>query len=228
MSSSTIERLTKEELQQAAAILGCTLKKYGVKFGIIGGAATGLISAFHRQQYRGTKDIDIVIQPTAHIDAESLSEALYTNHPEQFVKEDAGYGQFVPAIRLADEATKREKYVEVEIFDVEAWPTRPQYDLSKPDNDRVMFKINQSDVYVLSPRWLLREKLLSQKQRQGSAKEGSDIDDIEMLLEMVGAKALTLTEQEHIEALRSLLEKRPDLRVALEAAIECSQVFQKG
>ena len=55
-----------------------------------------------------------------------------------------------------------------------------------------------------------------------------DIDDIEMLLEIVGTRALTLTEQEHIEGLRSLLEKQPDLRAALEAAIDVLRFSRKA
>jgi hypothetical protein len=71
----------------------------------------------------------------------------------------------------------------------------------------------------------LREKILSQHQRQGSSKEQTDLDDIATLLGLVQAKCLTFSGQEQTEALTALLDKRPELREALKAAIECPGVF---
>ena len=80
-------------------------------------------------------------------------------------------------------------------------------------------------VSVLSPCWLLREKILSHHQRQGNLKEKTDLGDIRTLLGLVQAKCLTFSGQEQTEALTALLDKSPELREALKAAIECPEVF---
>ncbi|KAI9652310.1 MAG: hypothetical protein M1829_001681, partial [Trizodia sp. TS-e1964] len=157
--------------------------------------------------YRGTMDIDLVIQVDKNrlVDADTISQTLYTKHPQQFAKKDIGYGVFVPAVRIIGD-NGQNKLVEVEIFDFESWRNRPQYDLSRPDNDRVTLPVNDTAVAVLSPRWLLREKILSQYQRQGNRKEISDIEDITTLLRLVPAKCLSFSSAELIAALRNLLE----------------------
>jgi hypothetical protein len=219
--------LTISEIQSAVRILTYCFQQNDITFGIIGGAGCSLLFYQHDQRYRGTLDIDVVIQadPARQIDADRISEILYTKHSQYFVKKDAGYGVFVPAARITGE-DGQEKLVEVEIFDFESWPNRPQYDLSKPDNDRVILNVKQSMVAVLSPRWLLREKILSQHQRQGSPKAETDKIDVGVLLRLVKAKCLTFDSQEKIDALSALLAERPYLRDRLEAAIECPQVFK--
>ncbi|KAF2790582.1 hypothetical protein K505DRAFT_311129 [Melanomma pulvis-pyrius CBS 109.77] len=214
------------ELRRAVSILTQCLQHNNVTFGIIGGAGCSLIFLQYDRAYRGTKDIDVVIQadPTRQIDADRISQILYTNHSQNFVKKDVGYGVFVPAVRITGN-DGLEKLVEVEIFDFWNWPNRPQYDLSRPDNDRINLTVEQATVAVLSPRWLLREKILTQHQRVGSAKEQTDLGDIRVLLGLVQAKCLTFSGQEQTAALTALLSKLPDLRESLKAAIECPEVF---
>lgn len=189
--------LTPGELRRAVSILTQSLQDYQVAFGIIGGAGCSLLSLQYMQPYRGTADIDVVIQadPARQIDAYQISQSLYDKHSQHFAKKDAGYGVFVPAVRITGD-NGQEKLVEVEIFDFQSWSNRPQYDLSKPDNDRVNLTVEQATVSVLSPRWLLREKILSQHQRQGSRKELTDLADIMNLLPLVSAKSLTFSGQE--------------------------------
>ena len=217
--------LTIDEIHSAVKILTHCFQQNGITFGIIGGAGCSLIFYQRVGQYRGTQDIDVVIQadPARQIDAERFSEMLYTKYPQYFAKK-AFNGWSTPAVRVAGDGGQ-EKLVEVEIFDFKSWPDRPQYDLSKPENDRVTLNVGQSRVEVLSPRWLLREKILSQYQRQATAKANTDKTDVAVLLKLVGAKCLTLNDDEQVEALRHLLKDRPYLRDDLEAAIECPQVF---
>jgi hypothetical protein len=219
--------LTINELQSAVRILTYCLQQNNITFGIIGGAGCSLLFYQQDGRYRGTLDIDVVIQadPARQINADRISEILYTKHSQYFVKKDAGYGVFVPAARITG-ANGQEKQVEIEIFDFESWPNRPQYDLSNPDNNRVTLDVEQSMVAVLSPRWLLREKILSQHQRRGNAKAETDKNDVMILLGLVAAKCLAFESQEQIDALSALLAERPDLKDRLEAAIECPQVFK--
>jgi len=219
--------LTVNEIQSVARILTYCFQQNDITFGIIGGAGCSLLFYQHDQRYRGTLDVDVVIQadPARQIDANRISEILYTKHSQYFVKKDVGYGVSVPAARITGEDGQL-RLVEVEIFDFTSWPNRPQYDLSKPDNDRVTLNVEQSMVAVLSPRWLLREKILSQHQRQGNPKAQSDRNDVTVLLGLVEAKCLTFDSQEQIDALSAFLAARPDQRDRLEAAIECPQVFK--
>ena len=194
------------------------------KFGVIGGAACCLVRSQYGLPYRGTADIDMIVKPDpeTHIDADSLSRWLYEQNSEYFSKVDQ-YGASIPAIHLIRDS--QPLLVEVEIFDFNAWPNRPQYNLHNPDNDRIFMNVNQAQVPVLSPRWLLREKIMSQYQRQGNAKADTDIDDINQLLRVVPEGALTLTQPEQVQALEALLVKRPDLKHRLRSKIVCPNVF---
>lgn len=166
--------LSAPELRRAVSILTHFLQHNNVTFGIIGGAGCSLIFLQYQQPYRGTLDIDVVVQadPVKHIDADHISQILYTNHSEYFAKKDAGYGVFVPAVRITGD-DGHEKLVEIEIFDFQNWSNRPQYDLSRPDNDRINLNVEQTTVAVLSPRWLLREKSSLSTNGRGIQRNGA-------------------------------------------------------
>ncbi len=115
--------------------------------------------------------------------------------------------------------------MEVELFDVEAWPNRPQYNLQTPLNPRIPLEIDGKVVHVLSVGWLLREKILSQADREGSSKEVTDLADINNLAKIAGDKEVVCGTDEFVGAFRRLLEKRPNLRSILERTVDCSAVF---
>lgn len=224
MSSAQDQDLSERELKQALQILSNILAKKGVHFGVIGGAACCLVRSQYGLPYRGTADIDLVVTPDPgnHIDADSVSRWLYEQNSHHFAKVDQ-YGVSIPAINLS--RGNQQLLVEVEIFDINAWPNRPQYNLRDPDNDRTFIQVDQAQVPILSPRWLLREKIMSQYQRQGSLKEGTDMDDIDQLTRVVQEGALTLDQPEQVQALKALLVKRPDLKGRLRSKIVCPEVF---
>lgn len=110
--------LSAGELRRAVSILTQFLESNNVTFGIIGGAGCSLIFLQYQRPYRGTLDIDVVIQADQArlIDADRISQILYTNHSQHFVRKDAEYGVFVPAVRITGD-NGHEKLVEVKIFD---------------------------------------------------------------------------------------------------------------
>ena len=191
------DRLERDELVQAVRILQQLLRKCKVEFGIIGGAGCSLLQIRYEQIYRGTADIDLVIQPkpTERLYADTLVERLLKDFPQHVIALD----QYTPAIRF--KTSQGEKHVPIEIFDVVAWPQRPQYDLENPDNDRLTLSLEGTDAVILSPRWLLREKILSQHQRAGSQKEGSDLEDIGRLLEVIPPNIVLTFEKKSISML---------------------------
>jgi hypothetical protein len=74
----------------------------------------------------------------------------------------------------------------------------------------------------------LREKILSQYQRQGSMKEETDIQDITNLIELAtfGKPELDFNNSQDLQAaLANLVEKRPALAQALKEKIKCTVVF---
>ena len=218
--------LTPKELQRASSILSQYFQQQGVTFGFIGGAGCSLIFMRYGQGYRGTTDLDVIIQTdsASQVTAESISADMYRSHHETFAKVDAGYGVFLPAVRITGD-DGNEKLVEVEIFDYKDWPNRPQYDLSEPENNRIYLSVEQMQVAVLSPRWLLREKILSLHQRKGSQKAESDMLDIAGLIKLVEVNCLTFTSEEHIEALKYALSIVPVPREQFKDAIKCPEVF---
>ena len=71
----------------------------------------------------------------------------------------------------------------------------------------------------------MREKILSQAQREGSKKEASDIADMTNLLMAVDDKQLRYEEGHLVAALKRLIEKKPELREQLEEGINCPAAF---
>jgi hypothetical protein len=198
----------------------------GVEFGIVGGAGVSLIMNRYNTigQYRETADVDLIVKPNhaRNITAERISRQPLVDYPNLFEGINQ-YGVIIPALKFDKDGQKI--LVKVEIFDIDAWPQRPQYNLANPQNSRVKFSIGQEKVPVMNPAWILREKLSSQMGREGSVKEKTDIDDIVSLAAMLDAKELKIKGSETVDALKRLLVKRPDLRPLLAEVIDCKEVF---
>ncbi|KAM6515471.1 hypothetical protein FSOLCH5_009696 [Fusarium solani] len=126
--------------------------------------------------------------------AESISHWLLENFPTAFVARRQ-FDVTTPAVTIQRHDGSL-KHVEIEMFDVGAWPNRPQYNLDDPDNDFTVISVNGVDVPIFSARWLLREKIVTVFERQGTRKEETDLDDISILLETVDVNELDLTDLE--------------------------------
>lgn len=81
---------------------------------------------------------------------------------------------------------------------------------------------------TFSPEWILREKILSQHEREGTLKEATDIRDVANMLWLVipGKPELNFDHDQKLkDALGRLLQKRPALEPRLRQKIECTAVF---
>lgn len=94
-----------------------------------------------------------------------------------------------------------EQLVELEVFDYQSWPQRPQYNLQAAS--RKTLTVNRYPVKTFSPEWILREKILSQYQRQGP-KAQADIHDVERLI-IFAAPGMPELDFSHIEELKAAL-----------------------
>lgn len=213
--------LSPEELAQAVAILAQYLSQAGARFSISGGAASMLIRMQYGIPARSTEDIDLVVQPSNGMTADTISSYLLHNYPTAFVGKPV-YGVITPALTFK-RVDGSVKHVEIEIFDVLAWPQRRQYDLDDPDNDVIPVSVSEVNVPVFSPRWLLREKIVAAFERRGSRKEETDLDDATALLEIVEPNSLDLTK--HEQAVRHIHKHRPDVRQLMEIKILCPNVL---
>jgi hypothetical protein len=101
-----------------------------VQFGIFGGAAVALILDHNNDPFRITQDIDLIVRldESRQIDAEYVSRRLLQEFPSKFGAVDC-HGVAVPAARIT-RVDGTQVLVQVEMFDVDAWPDRPQYDLN--------------------------------------------------------------------------------------------------
>ncbi|PGH03512.1 hypothetical protein AJ79_07347 [Helicocarpus griseus UAMH5409] len=215
------EPLTIAELSKAAGILTEALEKIGVEFGILGGGALALLAESNGLDARQTADIDAIIKPDSKNSADSVSQQLIEKFPKQFGA-ICQFGVNIPAVRIQKDG--KEHLVEVELFDIEVWPNRPQYNLNKHRPKKLQVKGNT--VYVMSPSWLLREKIVSQAQRAGSAKEKTDIADVENLIRMMGNDSIDdCKDEEFMGALQDLLKKRADLATSLKKVVKCPSAF---
>ncbi|ETS85587.1 hypothetical protein PFICI_03612 [Pestalotiopsis fici W106-1] len=224
-------QLTPEELVEVAQKIS-ELLGGKVKFAVIGGAACSLVRVASDAEYRGTSDLDLVIQPNKSYNAEVISNWLVQKHPK-IIRSVEQFGVRIPAIPIY--RGKDEYLVEIEIFDVEAWPNRQQYNIADTASNPMTTLTFSPDQYsgssgdwkipVMHPVWLLREKILSQYEREGSVKERTDISDLQIMLQVVDPKSLVLSAHNHVTALQNLMAKRPDLINKLRRAIVCYPVF---
>ncbi|CAK7267516.1 hypothetical protein SEPCBS57363_002629 [Sporothrix epigloea] len=168
---------------------------------------------------RITEDIDLVVRPTAGVTAESTSAKLLHDFPDAFVAKVV-YGVSIPSL-IVQRDDGSVKHVEIEMFDVQAWPHRPQYDLDNPDNDVTVIPVSGVGVPVFSARWLLREKIVTALGRKGSKKEETDVDDACALLEIVDAGSVNLGD--HPEAVQHFLDRRPDKQSLLQLKVVCPE-----
>nr|5UVD_A Chain A, Nucleotidyltransferase-like protein [Paracoccidioides brasiliensis Pb18] len=214
--------LSSDELKTVVSVLAQKLDSLNIDYAIMGGAATCLLSG---DPNRRTEDVDLVI----HVDhrkitADNLTTQLLKSFPSDF-EGVSQFGHTIPAYKLRRPGGTVQ-LVELEVFDYQSWPQRPQYDLQTAT--RTTLNINGQKVKLFSPEWILREKILSQYQRQGSRKEGTDIRDIISMIPLAvpGKPELNFNQSQELQtALANLVQKRPDLSSALKAKIKCSAVF---
>lgn len=116
--------------------------------------------------------------------------------------------------------------MELEVFDIESWPHRPQYNIQEAS--RWTIDVNGCSVKLFGPEWILREKILAQYQRQGTPKESTDIRDVAYIVRYAAAGKPEMDfnyDQNLKDALSHLVEKRPDLMTRLKEKISCTAVF---
>lgn len=122
--------------------------------------------------------MDLVIHVDQHqITADRLNTQLPTSFPSDFGPVNQ-FGHIIPAYRLRLPGGK-EQLVELEVSDYQSWPQRPQYNLQTAS--RMILTINGHPVKTFSADWILREKILSQYQRQGP-KAQTEIRHVERLV----------------------------------------------
>jgi len=214
--------LTQLQLESVVSKLAQRLDGLRIDYAIMGGAAVCLLA---QDPARRTEDVDLVIDVDQRmITADRLSTQLLTLYPSEFSPVNQ-YGCMVPAYKLS---TPDGGFlpVEIEIFDHQSWPNRPQYNMQTAS--RRTINVNGHVVNTFSPEWILREKILSQHQRQGSPKEATDIRDVVSMLRRVtpGKPELNFDHDQNLKnALSNLLQKRPALGQRLKEKISCTAVF---
>ncbi|GAM33697.1 hypothetical protein TCE0_013f00793 [Talaromyces pinophilus] len=209
--------LADDKLQYVVAAIARRLDEMRIDYAIMGGAAVCLLSP---DPTRMTEDVDLVIHvDQRRITADNLTTQLLRSYPREFGSVSQ-FGHIIPAYKLNG------ALIELEVFDQQSWPQRPQYNI--PNASRWSISLNGYTVKVFSPEWILREKILSQHQRQG-LKEQVDIRDaIEMLsLATPGKPELNFDSDPLLgEALVAFIRKRPDQERSLRQKIRCRAVFR--
>ncbi|RMZ79363.1 hypothetical protein DV738_g3305, partial [Chaetothyriales sp. CBS 135597] len=213
--------LRPEEIALAVSQVAQLLRPANVRFSFSGGAAATLIRMQYGLTLRSTDDIDLVIQPTSTFSAESISAWLIKHYPNEFVVKTV-YGVSSPAL-VFKKSDGGITHIEVEIFDVNAWPQRPQYNLDDPENEVITVDVSGVQVPVFGPRWQLREKIVTAFERQGNRKSDTDLEDASNLLMVVGQNSVNLVG--HEDAVRHFLLKRPEIRQRLELKVNCPEVL---
>src|SRR5271155_1257420 len=127
-----------------------------IHYAIMGGAAVCLITG---DPNRRTKDIDLVIQVDGRsITADKLTHHLLASFPDHFGPVNQ-FGHVIPGYKLTLPGGTLH-LVDLEVFDHQSWPQRPQYDLQA--TTVMTMHVNERQVKIFNPAWLLREKILAQ------------------------------------------------------------------
>lgn len=213
-ATSTSLQPTRTELDYAATTLSWALGILGVtKFGFIGGSTVAIFAAAYGLHGRQTDDLDVIIQPTT-MTADIVSRDLTTNEAvkEHFISKLNGYVHKPHVIVTQGEETI---YIPVEIFDWRVWPDREKYyNLDRIENAPETVTIDNKEIPILSPGWLLRQKILAYAQRK--SRNLSDMDDIRSLKTVLTFRHenITITDDSEVEALKTVLDNPnpPDLK----------------
>jgi hypothetical protein len=217
--------LTRQQLATIVLAIAETLDSLKIQYAIMGGAAICMMIG---DPTRRTEDVDLVIQVDERsITADKLTHYLLASYPDHFAPVSQfghtilGYKLILPGGTLL--------LVELEVFDQQSWPQRPQYDLRTTTT--MTLHVDGRQVKMFSFAWMLREKILSQHGRQGTAKEKTDITDVRALATFVswGQPELDFdngpSKDDLKNALINLLQKRPEWRQLLRQKIKCTAVF---
>ncbi|KAK2774972.1 hypothetical protein FQN52_004100 [Onygenales sp. PD_12] len=214
--------LTYQQLRTVVAELAQTLDAMQIDYAVMGGAAVCLTVG---NADRMTEDVDLVIHVDQRmITADRLTTKLLTEYPSKFAAVDQ-FGHTIPGYKLALPGGAS-SVVGLEVFDAASWPQRPQYNVQAAS--RQTMNINGHPVKVFAPEWILREKILSQYERQGGAKGRSDICDLINVVPFAvpGKPELNFNNDEKLKsALSNLLQKHPELAPRLKEKISCADVF---
>ncbi|KXG52214.1 Protein of unknown function DUF1814 [Penicillium griseofulvum] len=213
--------LRQTQLEQVVATIAQRLDSLEIDYAIMGGGAVCLMAP---DPQRATEDVDLVIRVDHRsITADLLTNKLLTSFPSEFGPVSQ-FGHIIPGYKLElDSGVTR--LIELEIFDFQSWPNRPEYDFRSAT--RVTQKVSGYPVKMFSAEWIIREKILSQYQRQG-AKQAVDLQDVENLLSYAvpGKAELNFdNDQELQNALATFLQRRPKLRGELREVIKCRAVL---
>ncbi|KAJ5801551.1 uncharacterized protein N7518_003619 [Penicillium psychrosexuale] len=213
--------LLQIQLEYVASTVAQRLDSLEIDYAIMGGAGVCLMAP---DPQRATEDIDMVIQVDHRsITADLLTGILLKSFPSDFGPINQ-FGHTIPGFKLQLPGDVV-RLIELEIFDYASWPNRPQYDLQSAT--RVTQNINGYPVKIFSAEWIIREKILSQYQRQG-AKQAVDLQDVENLLSYAipGKPELDFDhDQELQDALATFLQRKPKLRSDLEEVIKCQAIL---
>ena len=213
--------LLQIQLEHVASTVAQRLDSLDIDYAIMGGAAVCLMAP---DPQRATEDIDMVIQVDHRsITADLLTGILFNSFPSDFGP-ISQFGHTIPGFKLQSPGGVV-RLVELEIFDYASWPNRPQYDLQSAT--RVTQNINGYPVKIFSAEWIIREKILSQYQRQG-AKQAVDLQDVENLMSYAipGTPELDFDHNQELQdALATFLQRKPRLRSDLQEIIKCQAIL---
>jgi len=147
---------------KAVADLGAACEKLGISYVLLGGTACAALGS-----PRTTKDIDMIAYKSGGGEVKALLEELKGRLVEKVDK----YG--CPEHTMDG--------IEVDIFDPENWPERPQYKtfLSQPYTAKL--PLTGSSIKIPQPTALLAEKKQSSQDRAGNQKGDNDKADVEFL-----------------------------------------------
>lgn len=209
--------LGPQNLRHVVVAVARRLDELQIDYAIMGGAAVCLLAP---NPIRMTEDVDLVIHvDQRRITADRLTSQLLNAYPSEFGPVSQ-FGHIIPAYKLNG------TLVELEIFDPQSWPQRPQYNFQYASRRSIM--VDRYTVKVFSPEWIFREKVLSQFQRQGGYKERVDLQDaLDMLaLATPGKPELNFDNDPALaEALSAFLRKLPAEAQRLRQKVHCRAVL---
>lgn len=137
--------LSKTQLESVVSGVAHMLDNLQIDYAIMGGAATCLLA---QDSTRSTEDVDLVIHVDQRmITADRLTSQLLTSYPSDIVPVDQ-FGHTIPGFKLSMTGGGFD-VVQLEIFDHQSWPQRPQYNIETASRKTII--VNGRTVKTFSP-----------------------------------------------------------------------------
>lgn len=223
---------TPTELTTAVMILSRTFYSLRLKYGFVSSAAIYLHGTSLALPSLLPSTITVLIQPYPKFSALEVTQLLCDEKYKDDFLVTRRNGTEVPKIIVKRPGGDRrgDIYVQFEVVDhYVCYEKRPAYDFRRSGNETVLVNIGSGSIPLLTPQWLLRQKISEWNSRNTDQDRRNDEIEIRTLVDVIALREcskMRVRGQTETDELRMLVMgmNNDDPRV-LGSVVDCPEVF---